>query len=195
MKQGIFGGSFDPPHEGHRQVARAAFASFDLDRLFWVPSQDPPHKPKPGTPFDDRLEMVRLAIAGMAGHEASDIEAGLPSPNYSLYTIRALKARQGRPGDAWFFLIGADNWAIFPKWHRPEEVLRETDLIVYPREGTDIGPLPPRVHALAMELVPGRSSDIRAALSRGVPPEAAGALPEIRGYIAARSLYAGAGRA
>jgi nicotinate-nucleotide adenylyltransferase len=193
VKQCIFGGSFDPPHEGHLRLARTACASLGLDRLFWVPSQDPPHKASPATPFAHRLEMVRLAIAGLPGQEASGIEAGLPSPSYSLYTIRALKAERGRPGDAWYFLIGADNWAIFPQWHRPDEVLKEAVLAVYPREGFSPGPLPPGVLALDMELVPGRSSDIRAALERGASPEAAGVLPALRGYIAAHGLYASKG--
>lgn len=195
MNHCIFGGSFDPPHEGHRHLARAAGAVFAVDHLYWVPAQDPPHKDAPGTPFRHRLEMCRLAIAGMPGNEASDIEAELPRPSYSLNTIRALKARRGSPGDVWFFLIGADNWAIFPQWHKPDEVLRETELIVYPRKGSTLGPLPPRVRALEFDLLPESSTGIRAALARGVPPEAAGVLPEIRGYIAEHGLYAPTGAA
>lgn len=195
MNQCIFGGSFDPPHEGHRHLARAAGSAFALDRIFWVPSQDPPHKETPRTPFEHRLEMCRLAIAGLPGNEASGIEADLPRPSYSLNTIRALKARHAHPGDAWFFLIGADNWAIFPQWHQPAEVLKETRLIVYPREGFPLGPLPRGVDALEMDLMPVSSSGIRAALARGESPASAGVLPGIRGYIAAHGLYAPGGSA
>jgi nicotinate-nucleotide adenylyltransferase len=186
----IFGGSFDPPHEGHRHLARAAGSAFSIDRLYWVPAQDPPHKAAPDTPFRHRLEMCRLAVASMPGNEASDIEAQLPRPSYSLNTIRALKARLHHSGDAWFFLIGADNWAIFPKWHKPEEVLKETELVVYPRKGSTIGPLPAGVRALDLDLFPESSSEIRAALARGESPEAAGVLPEIRAYISEHGLYA-----
>lgn len=194
MKFCIFGGSFDPPHAGHLHLARTAFARLGLDRIFWVPGQDPPHKQTPVTAFNHRLAMVRLAIAGMAGHEASDIEASLPVPSYSLNTIRALKAREGRPGDAWTFLVGADNWGIFPKWHQPEAVLREAGLVVYPRKGSEIGALPAGVQALEMEMVPGESSAIRAALARGESPESAGVAPSIRDYIATHGLYAQGGK-
>jgi nicotinate-nucleotide adenylyltransferase len=189
VKACIFGGSFDPPHEGHRHLARSAFASLSLDRLYWVPAQDPPHKATPSTPFAHRLAMVRLALADLPGNEASDIEAALPSPSYSLNTIRALKTHHGAPGDEWFFLVGADNWAIFPKWHKPDEVLREATLVVYPRKGAELGSLPPGVRALEMDLVPGASSDIRAALSRGVSPETAGVLPSLRDYVRLHGLY------
>ena len=78
MKACIFGGSFDPPHEGHRHLARAAFASLALDRLFWVPAQDPPHKAAPATPFAHRLALVRLAIADLPGLLTLAREVELP---------------------------------------------------------------------------------------------------------------------
>lgn len=190
MNHCIFGGSFDPPHEGHRHLARAAGSAFSIDRLYWVPAQDPPHKATPRTPYRHRLEMCRLAVTAMPGNEVSDIEAGLPQPSYSLNTIRALKSRHDRPGDTWLFLIGADNWAIFPTWHQPEEVLKEVGLIVYPRKGSALDALPPGVKALKLDLLPESSSEIRAALHRGASPEAAGVLPEIRAYIAEHGLYA-----
>lgn len=193
MKHCIFGGSFDPPHAGHLHLARTALSRLGQDRILWVPAQDPPHKQSPGTPFRHRVEMVRLAIAGMPGQQVSDIEAELPIPSYSLNTIRALKAREGGPGDVWTFLVGADNWAIFPKWHQPEAVLREVSLVVYPRKGSELGALPAGVHALEMEMVPGESSAIRAALARGESPENAGVLPSIRDYIASNGLYATGG--
>lgn len=189
MKHCIFGGSFDPPHAGHLHLARTARAKLGLDRVLWVPAQDPPHKATPGTPFSQRVEMARLAVASEAGQEVSDIEGGLPVPSYSLATIRALKAASGKPGDTWHFLVGADNWAIFPKWHQPEAVLREAVLVVYPRKGSPLGALPPGVIALEMDEVPGESRAIRAALASGASPEAAGLLPSLRDYVAAHGLY------
>ena len=188
MRYCIFGGSFDPPHEGHRHLARIAVASLGLDHVFWVPAQDPPLKTAPGTPFRDRLEMVKLAIASLPGQSPSDIESGLPTPSFSLHTIRALQARHGAE-HAWHFLIGSDNWAIFPKWHQPAEVLKAVTLVVYPRKGFAIGDLPPGVLRLETSEVPGKSTDIRAALAGGASAEAAGLLPELWPYVAARGLY------
>jgi nicotinate-nucleotide adenylyltransferase len=192
----VFGGSFDPPHEGHRHLARAAASAYDIDSVLWVLAQDPPHKARPGTPFEHRLAMVKLAIADMPGNAASDVEAALPAPSYSLNTILALKRRLGAEHE-WFFLIGADNWAIFPTWHRPEEVLRQVTLLVYPRSGHTVGGhLPQGVRELKMDPIPGESRRIRSELERTGDMEAAGVLPQLREYIVRHGLYGiGSGKA
>jgi nicotinate-nucleotide adenylyltransferase len=192
----IFGGSFDPPHEGHRYLARSARETLALDKVIWVPSPDPPHKTKPSTPFADRLAMVRLAIAGMEGNEASAIEETLGTPSYSIHTIAALKAlHKALHGKEhhWFFLIGADNWEIFTSWHRWEEVLKEATLVVFPRGGRDIGTLPPGVVRLDLPEMMAESSEIRSKLEETGDFDAAGVLPEIRDYIQSHGLY-GQGR-
>lgn len=192
MRYCIFGGSFDPPHEGHRYLARAARDALALDKVIWVPSPDPPHKTRPTTPFADRLAMVRLAIAGMEGHEASGIEETLGAPSYSVHTVAALKALHGK-GHQWFLLIGADNWEIFTTWHRWEELLQEATLVVFPRGGRDVGGQPPGVLRLDMPEMHVESSEIRRKLEEGGDFEAAGVLPEIRDYILSHGLY-GRGR-
>ncbi len=192
MKYCIFGGSFDPPHEGHRHLARSASASLGLDRIFWVPAQDPPHKAKPGTPFHHRVAMARLAAADMPDQTVSDIESRLPSPSYSFNTIKAMKAEHGA-GHLWHFLIGADNWAIFPTWHRWQDVLKEVTMVVYPREGETLGELPPGVVGLDLPVFPGQSGRIREILSATGDMEKAGVLPAIRDYIREQGLYASGG--
>jgi nicotinate-nucleotide adenylyltransferase len=189
VKYCIFGGSFDPPHAGHRHLAESAAATMEFDRIFWVPAQDPPLKARPGTPFEHRLAMVRLATAAMPGNAVSDIEAQLSSPSYSLNTIKALKHENGA-GHQWYFLIGSDNWAIFPTWHRWQDVLREVTMLVYPREGHPMGSkIPHGVQELKMAPVPGESKSIREALLASKDMDAAGVLPEIRPYILAHGLY------
>ena len=188
MRYCIFGGSFDPPHEGHLYLARSARDAFRIDKVLWVPAPDPPHKDKPLTPFRHRLALVELAIASEAGMEASGIEADLPSPSYSLATIRALKAAFGADHD-WHFLIGADNWEIIRTWHRWEDVLREAVFIVFPRGGRPLSGLPAGVLKLDLPEKDRESRVVRRALSEGKDWEAAGVLPELRGYIAAQGLY------
>lgn len=188
MRYGIFGGSFDPPHEGHRHLARSARDVCRLDNVLWVPSPDPPHKDRPLTPFRHRLALVGLAIAGERGMEASGIEATLPSPSYSLNTIRALKAVFGADHD-WHFLIGADNWEIIRTWHRWEEILGEATFIVFPRGRRPLADLPEGVLRLDLPEMDRESRNVRQALSEGKDWEAAGVLPELRDYIVTHGLY------
>ncbi len=188
MKYGVFGGSFDPPHQGHLYVARSARERLGLDTVLWVPAPDPPHKARPGTPFADRLAMVRLAIRGQEGHEASDIEASLPAPSYTLNTLRALKVSLGAD-HAWHLIIGADNWEIFPTWHRPGEVLREATLVVFPRGGRPLDDLPPGVLRLDLPEMDVEARGIRADLGAVGGSGTAGLLPVLRPYVLARGLY------
>lgn len=188
MRYCIFGGTFDPPHEGHRYLARSARDALRLDTVLWVPSQDPPHRPKPSTPFSDRLAMVRLAMAGMPGQEVSDIEARLPSPSYSLQTILALKGELGA-GHAWHFLVGADNWDIIRTWHRWEDVLREVTMVVFPRQGYPFKELPAGVLRLDLPELDIEARGIRSVLAATGDLEAAGVLAEVRPYIQAHGLY------
>lgn len=188
MRYCIFGGTFDPPHEGHRYLARSARDSLRFDKIFWVPAQDPPHKPKPSTPFSDRLAMVRLAIAGLPGQEASGIEEALPSPSYSIRMIEALKAEHGR-GHDWHFLIGADNWGIIRTWHRWQDVLKEVTMVVFPRGGRTLEDLPEGVLRLELPELDLESSRIRETVAATGDPESAGLLPELRSYVRDHGIY------
>jgi nicotinate-nucleotide adenylyltransferase len=186
----IFGGSFDPPHAGHKYLAKSALDSLRLDRLFWVPAPDPPHKTKPSTSFHHRLAMVELVVQGEARQAVSDVEAHLPKPSYTIHTIEALKTEFGRE-HAWNLLIGADNWSIFPSWHRWEDVLREVTLAVFPRRGHPITGLPPNARTLDLPEMDVEATDIRREVraSGDLSP----LLPEIRAYAGLHGLY-GTGR-
>ncbi len=188
MKYCIYGGSFDPPHQGHKYLAQSVLAQFNLDFVLWVPSPDPPHKNKPTTPFKNRLAMVELFIADEKKFQACDIELSLPSPSYSFNTIQALKKKFG-PKNEWYFLIGADNWAIFPTWHRGDELLRDVQLVVFPRENYPLHNLPNNVLGLDFPEMPIQSQDIRKKLSTD-PDQAWPLIPkEIQGYIREQDLY------
>ena len=119
----FFGGSFDPPHQGHLAVARAARAALELDTVLFAPVGAQPLKPLGSTAsFDDRVEMTRLAVEGMQGFEVSLADAPKPSaaPNYTLETL--LQLRAGLSGGALFCLMGADSFFGLKRWHRSAEI-------------------------------------------------------------------------
>ncbi len=188
MKYCIFGGTFDPPHTGHGYLAQCACDSLHFDKLFWVPSSVPPLKNIPQTPFQHRLEMVKRVIAGNRQFEVSDIEDRLSQPSYSLNTIRALKQELG-PNHDWHFLIGADNWTLFPTWHQPESILKEVTLVVFPRKDHPIGPLPEKTLKLPMPEMQIESRMLREVLANSKDVNAAGIPEEIREYILINHLY------
>lgn len=130
----IFGGAFDPIHNAHLAVARAAADRFHLDRVLFVPTYRPPHKG--GTthaPYEDRFRMVELACAADSRFEASRLEDGAEC-SYSIDTIQKLRATL-QPDDELFFIIGADAFAELPTWHRWQDVIRSVRFIVVSRPG------------------------------------------------------------
>lgn len=119
---GVFGGTFDPPHIGHLILADEARASLGLERVLWVVTGLPPHKPQPPqAPLEARLEMVAAAIAGDEGFELSRADVDRPPPHYALGTLTWLSERW--PGHAFAYLMGSDSLADLPRWHRPAEFL------------------------------------------------------------------------
>ena len=183
MRTGILGGSFDPVHHGHLILARAALEELGLDRVIFVPANVSPHKTAsvPAT-GDDRLAMVRLAIAGEPGFEACDCELHRPPPSYTLDTLQELKARH--PDDELWLLIGTDNVAKFDTWHKPDEIRRLAGIAVLDRaQGTTACDWP-----VIRKLVDISSTDIRGRIAAGrsiryLTPDA------VCDYIALHGLY------
>ncbi len=119
---GVFGGTFDPPHIGHLILADEARAALDLERVLWVVTGVPPHKPRPPqAPLEDRLEMVTAVIAGEDGFEISRADVDRPPPHYALGTLTWLQERW--TGHSFAYLMGSDSLADLPRWHRPAEFL------------------------------------------------------------------------
>ena len=139
MRLGLYGGTFDPIHQGHLILAEACREACRLDRVWFVVAGSPPHKPGERTAVADRVEMVRIAIAGNSAFEVSEIETKRPGPHYSIETIEAIHREQ--PNDELFFLIGADSLVDLPLWREPERILRMTTLVVVNRPGVE--PKPP----------------------------------------------------
>ncbi len=115
MRLGLFGGTFDPIHNGHLAVARAAIAACSLDRLLLIPNRLPPHKQSAtGATYAQRLAMVRAAITHEPNLEASDIE-DRAGKSYTIDTLERLRQLYG-PNTRFFFLIGADAFAEGMTW-------------------------------------------------------------------------------
>ena len=120
---GVFGGTFDPPHLGHLILASESLSQLGLERLLWVLTPDPPHKPDhPITPLARRLEMLRLAIADEPRFEICDVEMDRPGPHYTVDTLRQLRAAD--PSRELVYLMGGDSLRDLPNWREPAEILR-----------------------------------------------------------------------
>lgn len=129
MKIGILGGTFDPVHNAHIEIANQALKQFDLDKVFLMPTPNPPHKSKNFiTDILHRMNMLNLAIDGMSGLEVSDFESASGKVTYTADTLKALARLY--PDDELFFIIGSDSLATFTSWYKPAEILKYAKLLV-----------------------------------------------------------------
>jgi nicotinate-nucleotide adenylyltransferase len=200
-RYGILGGTFDPPHIGHLALAQEAHSRLGLDRVWFVPTGAPPHKPgQPVSAADDRVAMVERAIAGDARFALSTVELELAGPSYTIRTLGVLRQRWG--ADAWIcFVMGWDMLAYLPKWRDPAGVVAAVDAVAaahrpgYPATDGEVAALAPAVPGLSEKLavLPGPLLDISAT---GIRDRVASGLPvrylvldSVRHYIEERGLY------
>jgi|ERR1051326_2963764 nicotinate-nucleotide adenylyltransferase len=161
MNIGYFGGTFDPVHNGHLALARAALETCHLDRVLFVPTDAPPHKRrKPVTSFIHRYTMVTLALNEARERNFLPSLLEQPGPNvrfrYSIDTVRALRRRL-RKADRLFFLIGIDAFLEIATWHQPEALLRACEFIVVSRPGYSLAQV---ADALPLSLRPRTPVDL-----------------------------------
>ena len=129
---GIFGGTFDPPHNAHLRLATEACRQLDLKHVLWVLTPDPPHKERPDlSPYPLRRQMLIAAISGQAHFLLSEVEAERPGPHYMVDTVRILMSRH--PGSVFFLLLGEDSLRDLPLWHQPRDLLSQCPLVVMRR--------------------------------------------------------------
>lgn len=134
MRVGCLFGSFDPPHRGHVAIADHVLQAGRFDRIWLVVTPCNPFKQGQDITDDvHRLAMVRLAIAGHHGLEASGIEVGLPPPNYTVDTLAAMRERW--PEHDFSLVMGSDNLAGLHRWKDHETILAKHEVWVYPRPG------------------------------------------------------------
>ena len=188
---GLLGGAFDPPHDGHVALARAALERFPLERLVVLVVAAPGHKPVE-TPAEDRLALARIAFAGLPRTKV--VQDG------HAYTVDLLGDCPLLDGDDdTVFLVGADEFADFLAWRQPDEILRLVRLAVATRPGYPWERLEPvlarlerrdRVEFFPMPAVPASSTEIRGRLRRGEPVD--GMVPgEVVRELRRRGLYGG----
>ena len=134
MRLGIFGGTFDPVHFGHLALAEECLAAANLDELWLVPAASPPHKGgKKLSRFDQRKEMLELAIAGNEKFKVEPMEADRPGPSFTIDTLEEIHKR--KPNDELFLIIGGDSALEFSTWKDPAKIASLATIIVRIRPG------------------------------------------------------------
>jgi nicotinate-nucleotide adenylyltransferase len=133
----LFGGTFDPVHTGHIAVAQASIQKIGASKVILIPTRRSPHKEeKPIATDNDRIAMLKLAIAGKNFFQVSPVELNRAEPSYTIDTIRHFK-RQFGSDCRLYWLIGADMLKDLPKWHRINELMKECTICVMNRGGFD----------------------------------------------------------
>ncbi len=194
---GLFGGTFNPLHNAHIEVARVALEQYELSKIVFIPNGIPPHKEGvDGVDKEARFEMVRLAVESVPGFEASRIEVDREGPSYTIDTIRVLKDDYPQ---GMCFIVGADRLLKLDTWREPHELLRSIPFIIAPRSGVsldvfDVSPFREAVIVpLRMADVDLSSSGLRERVRRGESirgwvPEPVAEYIEEHGYYRKREL-------
>jgi len=190
---GLFGGSFDPPHLGHRALAETALRTLALDELRWLPAGQPWQKSdRVLATAEHRMAMVALAIAGEPRFVLDDRELRRSGPSYTVDTLRELQAE--RPGAALYLVIGQDQYVRLHTWFAWRELLAGVTLAVAARDGRlaapegEIARTPHRLELLPMPRVDVAATAIRHAAAAGADLAALVA-PAVASYIARHRLY------
>jgi nicotinate-nucleotide adenylyltransferase len=166
MNVAIFGGTFDPVHRGHLNVARAAQKAFNLGRVYFVPAGVPPFKQRqPVTTYHHRYAMVALATRGEKTFLPSLAEAPLVrrTPSFTIHTVRHFRASLPK-SDRLFFLLGIDSFLTIANWRQPEALLREVEFIVASRPGFSLADV---ARALPPSMRPKEAAPLRHRLTTG----------------------------
>lgn len=192
-KIGVFGGSFNPIHNGHVNIAVKAKEELKLDKMLIMPTGTSPHKEKAAVSFDNRFEMCRLAFLNYKDFEICDIEGKTSSRNYTINSLRLIK-KQYPNNSQFFLLIGADMLFHFEKWYKYESILNECNVIAAARENgqyvdmleyaTELG----KIKVLNIPVKQASSSEVRERIGKG---ENANELlpPAVSEYIKKKQLY------
>ena len=208
---GIFGGTFDPVHDGHVSLARFVLNAKLVQKILFLPAARPPHKEGGVSPFAHRVAMLKIALRAETSMSVSTLESRRSGPSYTVDSLRVLQGQY--PGFWPVFIMGADSLLELHQWHRYAEILSHADLMVIPRPGISdrqcmdtIGRLPgdfrpvagsestflqadggATIHYLSGFANPVSSSMVRRQLQAGKRPR--GLDKAVFSYIQAHHLY------
>ena len=136
MKTGILGGTFDPIHTGHLNIAKKIIADLSLDRIIFIPNGNPPHKERIMASQNERLNMVKYAVSGCDKFEVDSMEMFKIGNLYTYKTLERLKEKY--PQDKLYFICGADNITEISRWKNPQRIFELSALIFINRPGYKI---------------------------------------------------------
>lgn len=187
----VFGGTFDPIHNGHLAMGAGLLDAFELDRVLFVPAGTPWQK-EGYSAAEDRWTMTVLAAATNPRFEASRMEIDRKGPTYTVDTMAMLRDFYG-PDAALYFVAGVDAVLTLGTWHRAEGLAGLAEVIAVPRPGFDVGALRPgdgwpRLHVADVPEVDVSSTEIRRRVREGLPIDEL-VPPVIAAYIEEHGLY------
>lgn len=165
-KIGLFGGTFDPVHLGHIQLAELARDALGLDEVRFLPCRISPHKSgRPPASGENRCEMLRLATAGLSWAVIDDFELTRADPSFSYLTAETMAERF--PDARLFWIMGGDQWKALPRWTHPERIAACVEFIVLARGNDELESRPGyRLHVVHGQH-PASATAIREAISNG----------------------------
>jgi nicotinate-nucleotide adenylyltransferase len=187
VRVGVFGGSFDPVHFGHLALAPQAAQRLQLGQVRFVPARVQPLKAAGAhATAEDRVAMLRLAVAGEPEVAVDTREVERPGPSFTVDTLREMRTEQ--PSDELFLLIGTDAAREFARWRAADEVARLATIVVIPRRGAL--PLAPRPGWIMLDIQPPdiSATAVRSAIGQGAAIDRMVPAP-VGEYIRAHGLY------
>lgn len=178
----VFGGSFDPVHDGHIAMADAAQKVLQPQKILWIPSRQAPHKPDyPPADASQRVAFLHAVVDERPGEEVCTMELEREGLSYTVDTLRELEAQY--PGVDLYFLLGGDSLSHLSTWRDLAELFQRVQFLFVPRSGWGVEKLAPFTQALSapvaeifraqflpMKEVPASSTEVRAALNQGLVP-------------------------
>ena len=191
QKIGLFFGTFDPIHKGHIHLAEYYVKSTDLDSVMFVITPQNPFKQNSKILSNkNRLELVSLAIKSNPKLQVSSIEFDLPTPNYTIQTLKKIKAYY--PKDNFVLILGEDNLSSFDKWKDYSNILSDYELYVYPRRNNEAIPKNlqehPKIKRSNAPQIEISSSEIRKRIQKG--EDVSKLIPKLSwSYLKKKSFY------